>query len=89
MRRHPPHHLSPARANTRRGKILKRASAAPNHHSNAPIEHESQSIRSKIIAQLTAALGFWTSSSNPTLSASLAEAIYSQPIRLKNNLEHA
>ncbi len=50
LRRHPPHHLSPARANTRRGKILKRASAAPSHHSNAPIKHESQSILSKIVA---------------------------------------
>jgi hypothetical protein len=54
MRRHPPHHLSPARANTRRGEILKRASAAPNHHSNAPIQPVSQSNLSKIIALLAA-----------------------------------
>src|ERR1700732_5450798 len=29
MRRHPPHHLSPAWAKTRQGKTPKRASAAP------------------------------------------------------------
>jgi hypothetical protein len=44
MRRHPPHHLSPARAITRQGQIPKRALAAPSHHSNAPIKPESQSI---------------------------------------------
>jgi hypothetical protein len=49
-RRHPPHHLSPAKENTRQGKTPKRASAAPSHHSNAPIKPESQSILSKIIA---------------------------------------
>jgi hypothetical protein len=50
MRRHPPHHLSPAWAITRRGRTPKRASAAPNHHSNALIKLESQSILSKIVA---------------------------------------
>jgi hypothetical protein len=51
MRRHPPHHLSPARQIARRGKIPKPASAAPSHHSNAPIRPESQSILSKIVAR--------------------------------------
>src|SRR5260370_16039473 len=54
MRRHPPHHLSPARAKPRQGKTPKRASAAPSHHSNAPIKPVSQSNLSKIIALLTA-----------------------------------
>jgi hypothetical protein len=50
MQRHPSHHLSPARANARQGKIPKRASAAPSHHSNAPNKPKSQSILSKIVA---------------------------------------
>jgi hypothetical protein len=57
MRRHPPHHLGPARASTRQGKTPKRASAAPSHHSNAPIKHESQSFLSKKIAHPEANLG--------------------------------
>jgi hypothetical protein len=36
---------------SRRGKIPEAASAAPSRHSNAPIEHGSQSILSKIVAQ--------------------------------------
>jgi hypothetical protein len=52
VRRHPPHHLSPARVNHRQGRTPKRASAAPSHHSNAPIKPESQSILSKKIAHL-------------------------------------
>jgi hypothetical protein len=35
----------------RRGGTLKRASAAPSHHSNAPFKPESQSILSKIVAR--------------------------------------
>jgi hypothetical protein len=54
MRRHPPHHLSPARAKPRQGKTPKRAFATSSHHSNAPIEPISQSILSKIVALLTA-----------------------------------
>ena len=50
MRRHPPHHLSPARANHPAGQDPEAASAAPSHHSNAPIRQESQSILSKIVA---------------------------------------
>jgi hypothetical protein len=50
MRRHPPHYLSPARANARQGKTPKPAAAAPSHHSNAPNKPESQSILSKIVA---------------------------------------
>jgi hypothetical protein len=38
---------------SRQGKIPKRASAAPSRHSNAPIEHGSQSIPSKIVAQIS------------------------------------
>jgi hypothetical protein len=51
VRRHPPHHLSPAQASTRQGKSPKRALAAPapSHHSNAPFGQESQSILSKIV----------------------------------------
>ena len=54
MRRHPPHHLSPARAKPRQGKTPKRAFATSSHHSNAPIKPESQSNLGKIIALLTA-----------------------------------
>src|SRR5258708_6180910 len=54
MRRHPPHHLSPARAKPRQGKTPKRAFATSSHHSNAPIKPVSQSNLSKIIALLTA-----------------------------------
>jgi hypothetical protein len=54
MRRHPPHHLSPARAKPRQGKTPKRAFATSSHHSNAPIKPVSQSDLSKIIALLTA-----------------------------------
>jgi len=36
---------------TRRGGAPKRASAAPSHHSNAPIRPESQPILSKIVAR--------------------------------------
>jgi hypothetical protein len=42
MRRHPPHHLSPARAKPRQGETPKRAFATSSHHSNAPIEPISQ-----------------------------------------------
>src|SRR5260370_32777232 len=49
-RRHPPHHLSPARVNHPAGQDPEAASAAPSHHSNAPIKPESQSNLSKIVA---------------------------------------
>jgi hypothetical protein len=51
-RRHPPHHLSPARANQPAGQESEVASAAPSRHSNAPIKQGSQSIPSKIVAQI-------------------------------------
>jgi len=54
MRRHPPHHLSPARAKPRQGKTSKRAFATSSDHSNAPIKPISQPILSKIVALLTA-----------------------------------
>ena len=50
MRRHPPHHLSPARANHPAGQDPGARLSLPSHHSNAPIKPESQSILSKIIA---------------------------------------
>jgi hypothetical protein len=50
MRRHPPHHLSPAREKSWQGKTPKRAFATSSHRSNAPIKPKSQSILSKIIA---------------------------------------
>jgi hypothetical protein len=53
MRRHPPHHLSPARTKPRQGKTPKRSLATSSHHSNAPIEPVRQSNLSKIIALLT------------------------------------
>jgi hypothetical protein len=52
MRRHPPHHLSPARAKPRQGKTPKRAFATSSRYSNAPIKPVSQSNLSKIIALL-------------------------------------
>src|SRR5258708_7643396 len=54
MRRHPPHHLSPARAKARQGKTEKPHSPLQSHHSNAPIKPVSQSNLSKIVALLTA-----------------------------------
>jgi hypothetical protein len=54
MRRHPPHHLSPAQAKPRQGKTPKRAFATSSHHSNAPIKPESQSNLSKIVALFSA-----------------------------------
>ena len=56
VRRHPPHHLSPAQASTRQGKSPKRALAAPSHHSNAPFGQESQSILSKLVAHFPQSL---------------------------------
>src|SRR5882762_4476660 len=50
MRRHPPHHLSPAQANHPAGQDPEARSAASSHHSNAPIKTESQSFLSKIVA---------------------------------------
>jgi len=50
VRRHPPHHLSPARANHPAGQDPKAVSTAASSHSNAPIKPESQSILSKIVA---------------------------------------
>jgi hypothetical protein len=47
VRRHPPHHLSPAEQTTRQGAIPWGASAAPSRHSNAPIKDKSQSFPSK------------------------------------------
>src|SRR6266516_5232137 len=54
MRRHPPHHLSPARAKPRQGKTRKREAPLQSHHSNAPIKPVSQSNLSKLVALLTA-----------------------------------
>src|SRR5260370_16354779 len=51
MRRQPPHHLSPARANHTAGSDPEPRLSRPSHHSNAPIKAESQSILSKIVAR--------------------------------------
>jgi hypothetical protein len=48
MRRHPPHHLGPARAKHPAGQDPE---AGLSHHSNAPIKPQSQSILSKKVAQ--------------------------------------
>jgi len=53
VRRHPPHHLSPARANHPAGQDRKAVSTAASHHSNAPIKPESQSILTKIVAHFS------------------------------------
>jgi hypothetical protein len=50
MRRYPPHHLGPARANHPAGQDPEARLAAPRHHSNASIKTESQSFLSKIVA---------------------------------------
>jgi hypothetical protein len=50
MRRHPPHHLSPARAKHPAGQNPEARLGRPSHHSNAPIKLESQSILTKIVA---------------------------------------
>jgi len=55
-RRHPPHHLSPARANHPAGQDPKAVSTAASYHSNAPIKPESQSILSKIVAHFAQSL---------------------------------
>jgi hypothetical protein len=55
VRRHPPHHLGPARANHPAGQDP-RASTAASHHSNAPIKLQSQSILSKIVAHFPQSL---------------------------------
>jgi hypothetical protein len=68
MRRHPPHHLSPAQANHPAGQDPEaRLSRSPSHHSNAPIKPERQSILSNIVA-LTPSKG----SFGKALSASTA-----------------
>ena len=46
----------PRPAKHRQGQTPKRASAAPSHHSNAPIKSESQSILSKIVAHFPQSL---------------------------------
>jgi hypothetical protein len=56
MRRHPPHHLSPARANHPAGQDPGARLSLPSHHSNAPIKPESQSILSKIVAHFPQSL---------------------------------
>src|SRR5260370_30200212 len=55
------------RGHARQGRTLKRALAAPSHHSNAPIKPERQSILSNIVA-LTPSKG----SFGKALSASTA-----------------
>src|SRR5258707_7166333 len=55
MRRHPPHHLSPANP---AGQDLEASlSRSPSHDSNAPIRPKSQSNLSNIVARLTTIRG--------------------------------
>jgi hypothetical protein len=65
MRRHPPHHLSPAQAKTRQGKIRITHSRLQSHDSNAPIKPVSQSNLSNIIALLTATMACELHSAGP------------------------
>src|SRR5258707_7928764 len=65
MRRQPPHHLSPARANHPAGQDPGARLSRPSHHSNAPIKTESQSILSKIIAHFPQSLKAHHSRGNP------------------------
>jgi hypothetical protein len=58
MRRHPPHHLSPARAKPGRARPRSAHSPLQSHHSNAPIKPVSQSNPSNIIALLTATMAY-------------------------------
>src|ERR1700682_2471996 len=62
LRRHPPHHLSPARAIHPAGQDPEAHLSRPSHHSNAPIKPEGQSILSKIVA-LTPSKGSFGKSS--------------------------
>src|SRR5260370_1010622 len=57
MRRHPPHHLSPARAKPGRARPRSQPQPLPSHDSNAPIKPKSQSSLSNIVARLTAIRG--------------------------------
>src|SRR6476661_3725665 len=57
MRRHPPHHLSPVRANYSAGQDRSCVSRLQSHHSNAPIKPISQSNLSNIVALLTDTVG--------------------------------
>jgi hypothetical protein len=66
MRRHPPHHLSPARAIHPAGQDPEARFSRPSHHSNAPIKPESQSILSKIVALMPSKGSFGKSFSAST-----------------------
>ena len=72
MRRHPPHHLSPARANHPAGQDPGARLSLPSHHSNAPIKPESQSILSKIVALMPSKGSFGKSFSASTEFGRLA-----------------
>src|SRR5258705_11301359 len=76
MRRYPPHHLSPARANHPAGQDPEARLSRPSQHSNAPISPESQSILSKIVA-LAPSKG---SSGKPLSASHNLKVIGSNPI---------
>jgi hypothetical protein len=78
MRRHPPHHLSPARAKPRQGQTPKRALPLQGRHSNAPIEHISQSNLSKIVALFDSDHGLPTAGRN-CISAGTVACLFPFP----------
>src|SRR5882757_9436291 len=73
MRRHPPHHLSPARANHTAGQDPGARLSLPSHHSNAPIKPESQSILSKIVAHFPQSLKAKHSGETARIAAEFAD----------------
>src|SRR5258708_38859228 len=91
MRRHPPHHLSPARATHPAGQALEARLSRPSHHSNAPIKPESQSILSKIVA-LTPSKGSFGKSSSASTALKVRQeypkVIGSNPIPATRQASH-
>jgi hypothetical protein len=72
-RRHPPHHLSPARANNPAGLGSKEHFNGSHSHSNAPFAAHYQFIRSKIIA-------FWAARGHLTVGLSCREQTFDRHV---------
>jgi hypothetical protein len=66
MRRHPPHHLSPAQANHPAGPDPEARLAAPSQPINAPTAPERQSILSNVVARKTRVSAVRIPSAPPT-----------------------
>src|SRR5712671_2256434 len=73
VRRHPPHHLSPAEQTTRQGVILWGASAAPKPAQQRSDQGRRPVISEQIVAGRAQNPAFRIMGSNPTLSATLLE----------------